>query len=433
MILPGETMTVGLLIIALCTLAFALVAKRLSSTIVTAPMLFIALGALLATTGLVQHEQAESALHLVAEIALIVLLFLDAAQINLQVLRKRHVWPVRMLVLGLPLAILLGTLAAWALLPTWPLVALALIAAILAPTDAALGQAVVTNAIVPARSRRALTVESGLNDGLALPIVLLFASLTAQVMKQDATNWLLFAAGQLILGPVVGVVAGLLGGRALLAVKQRGWTARAYEGAGALSLAGGTYLAATLVGGNGFIAAFVAGLSFGHVVQGQCPFVYEFTESEGQLLSWAAFLLLGLAVVPQAVSQMDGTMLAIILASLFVVRPLAVWLSLLGTDAAGITRLFFGWFGPRGLATALFALLVVEQIDRELGEWILMLAVNTVWISALLHGVSAAPGARWYAARIRAKGECAEIEHVEQSAKPLISRTSHAESADKVA
>ncbi|HPF28204.1 MAG TPA: cation:proton antiporter, partial [Steroidobacteraceae bacterium] len=211
------------------------------------------------------------------------------------------------------------------------------------------------------------------------------------------------------------------------------WTARAYEGAGALSLAGGTYLAATLVGGNGFIAAFVAGLTFGHVVQGQCPFVYEFTESEGQLLSWAAFLLLGLALVPQAVSHLDGTMLAIILASLFVVRPLAVWLSLLGTDASGITRLFFGWFGPRGLATALFALVVVEQIDRELGEWILMLAVNTVWISALLHGVSAAPGARWYAARIRAKGERAEIEHVEQSAKPLISRTSHAESADKVA
>ncbi|HRX88478.1 MAG TPA: cation:proton antiporter, partial [Steroidobacteraceae bacterium] len=192
-------MTVGLLVIALCTLAFALVAKRLSSTIVTAPMLFIALGVLLATTGLVQHEQAESALHLVAEIALIALLFLDAAQINLQVLRKRHVWPVRMLVLGLPLAILLGTLVAWALLPTWPLVALALVAAILAPTDAALGQAVVTNAVVPARARRALTVESGLNDGLALPIVLLFASLTAQVMEQDATNWLLFGASQLIL------------------------------------------------------------------------------------------------------------------------------------------------------------------------------------------------------------------------------------------
>ncbi|HPF28056.1 MAG TPA: cation:proton antiporter, partial [Steroidobacteraceae bacterium] len=213
-------MTVGLLVIALCTLAFALVAKRLSSTIVTAPMLFIALGVLLATTGLVQHEQAESALHLVAEIALIALLFLDAAQINLQVLRKRHVWPVRMLVLGLPLAILLGTLVAWALLPTWPLVALALVAAILAPTDAALGQAVVTNAVVPARARRALTVESGLNDGLALPIVLLFASLTAQVMEQDATNWLLFGASQLILGPVVGVVAGLVGGRALLAVKK---------------------------------------------------------------------------------------------------------------------------------------------------------------------------------------------------------------------
>lgn len=417
-------MTAGLLIVAFCTLAFALVAKRLSATIVTAPMLFIALGVILAITGIVHHDQAESALHLVAEIALIVLLFLDAAQIDLRVLRKRHVWPVRMLVLGLPLAILLGTLAAWAVFPTWPLVALALVAAILAPTDAALGQAVVTNPIVPARSRRALTVESGLNDGLALPIILLFASLTAQVMEQDTTNWLLFGASQLILGPLVGVAAGLLGGRALLVAKKRGWTARAYEGAGALSLAGGAYLAATLVDGNGFIAAFVAGLCFGHVIKGQCPFVYEFTESEGQLLSWAAFLLLGLTLVPQAVGQLDGAMLTVILVSLFIVRPLAIWLALLGTDASGTTRLFFGWFGPRGLATALFALLVVEQIDGKLGESILMLAVNAVWISALLHGVSAAPGARWYAARIREMGECAEIEHVDRSAKPLVTRPS---------
>ena len=421
-------MTVGLLAIAACTLAFALIAKRLSSTIITAPIVFIALGVLLAETGAVHHAQAESALHLVAEITLIVLLFFDAAQIDLRVLRERHVWPVRMLLIGLPLAIVIGTLVTWVFLPGWPLVAVALLAAVLSPTDAALGQAVVTNALVPARSRRALTVESGLNDGLALPIILLFASLTAHAMEQDTTNWLLFGAKQLVLGPAVGVAAGLLGGRLLLAVKARGWTADAYEGAGALSLAGGTYLAATALDGNGFIAAFVAGLCFGHVIKGRCPFVYEFTESEGQLLSWAAFLLLGLTLVPEAIRHLDASMLAIILLSLFVVRPLAIWLSLLGTDASGTTRLFFGWFGPRGLATALFSLLVVEQIDMELGDSILMLAINAVWISALLHGISAAPGARWYAARIKAKGDCAETEQIEKSAKPLKVHTGHAAS-----
>jgi NhaP-type Na+/H+ or K+/H+ antiporter len=139
------------------------------------------------------HAGAEASLHLVAEIALIVLLFLDAAQINLDALRKRHVWPGRMLVIGLPLSIAFGVLAAMVLLPGWSIFAVALLAAILAPTDAALGQAVVSNPLVPERARRALTVESGLNDGLALPVILLFASLAAHAAGQGDTNWLLLA------------------------------------------------------------------------------------------------------------------------------------------------------------------------------------------------------------------------------------------------
>ncbi|MDH3582550.1 MAG: hypothetical protein OEM91_18250 [Hyphomicrobiales bacterium] len=140
------------------------------------------------------------------------------------------------------------------------------------------------------------------------------------------------------------------------------------------------------------------------------------------MLSWGAFFLLGLTLIPEALHHLDGSMLAIILVSLFVVRPLAIWLSLIGTDAAPLTRLFFGWFGPRGLATALFALLVVEKISEELAEPVLALAANAVWISALLHGVSAMPAARWYAARVAAMGPCAEIEKIETSAKPLVTR-----------
>jgi NhaP-type Na+/H+ or K+/H+ antiporter len=172
------------------------------------------------------------------------------------------------------------------------------------------------------------------------------------------------------------------------------------------------------VGGNGFISAFVAGLAFGGVVKGACSFVYEFTESEGQLLTWAAFLLLGAALVPEAVAHLTWQMLALILLSLFVVRPLAIWVSLIGTDAAPITRLFFGWFGPRGLATALFALLVVEQISHEFGEQILHVAVNAVWISAVLHGLSAAPAAKWYGAKTAAMGDVAEMRDIEESTLP---------------
>ena len=383
-------------------------------------MVFLALGYLLSTTGYFSHQEMEKILHLVAEVALVLLLFLDAAQLNLTALRNRHVWPVRMLVIGLPLTIALGTLAAFPFLPGWPLAAVALVASILAPTDAALGQAVVTNPVVPERVRRALTVESGLNDGLALLAVLLFASLAAEAMDGEQTNWLIFGAKQLLLGPVVGIVAGLTGGKLLLLANERNLTSETFEGIAALALAGTAYLGATQIGGNGFIAAFVAGLCFGSVVKGACQFVYEFTESEGQLLTWSAFFLLGLVLVPDALHHLTLASLAIILVSLFVVRPLAIWLSLLGTDASPVTRLFFGWFGPRGLATALFALLILEQVTHDLAEPVLALAVNAVWISALLHGLSAAPAAKWYAAKVNAMGACPETDKIESSAKPLV-------------
>ena len=400
----------GLLLLALFTVAYSMVAKRLSSTIVTAPMLFIGFGVLMSETELVSIEGADAALHLVAEIALIVLLFLDAAQTDLVTLRKRHIWPLRMLTIGLPISLVLGTLVFFPLLAGWPIYAVALVAAILAPTDAALGQAVVTNPDIPERPRRALTVESGLNDGLALPAVLLFASIAAESMDRSNTDWLIFGAKQLLLGPLAGIIVGTLGGAILMKAKQHSTTSEPYEGVGAIALAGLSYLFATLIDGNGFIAAFVAGLAFGYVVKGRCKFVFEFTESEGQLLTWGAFFLLGLTLVPEAVQHLDLSSLVIIGLSLFVIRPLSIWLSLMGTDASAVTRLFFGWFGPRGLATALFALLVVPRIDDVLAEPILMLAINAVWISALLHGVTAAPGARWYARQIRKMGDCAEIE-----------------------
>jgi NhaP-type Na+/H+ or K+/H+ antiporter len=425
--MPAEGIGVQMLMASLFllfvfTLAYTMVARRLASTAVTAPMLFIGFGLLLSQTGWMPQGEAEEILHLLAEVALILVLFFDAAQTDLRALRRQHTWPVRMLLIGLPLAILLGTFGAWLVLPAWPIVALFLLASILAPTDAALGQAVVTNAIVPMRARRALTVESGLNDGIALLAVLLFASLTAEEMVQNGVDWLLFGLKQMTLGPLVGAAAGFSGGIILLQAKKYDLTSDIYEGLGALALAGTAYVGADLVGGNGFIAAFVAGLCFGSVVKASCKFVFEFTESEGQLLTLGAFFLLGLTLVPGAIASLSLEMLGLILMSLLVVRPLAIWVSLLGTDASTTTRLFFGWFGPRGLATALFALLVVGQSEHQYSELIMTIAINTVWISALLHGLSAAPGARWYAARIAARGVCPEVRPVDISAKPLVTR-----------
>ncbi len=404
----------------LCLLVagYALIAQRMTATILTAPMIFLCAGAVFVETGLIATDIGLTFLHPVAEVALVVLLFLDAAQTDLGALRHRNVWPRRMLLIGMPLAIVLGALAGSILFPPWSITVVTLAAAILAPTDAALGQAVVTNEAVPIRPRRALIVESGLNDGLALPIILLFAALVTASEAQDSTMWLVFGAKQILLGPLAGAVVGAVGGWALLKAKAAGSTSEPYEGAGALGLAGAAYLSAVLIGGNGFIAAFAAGLAFGSVVKGACIFVYEFTESEGQLLAWVAFFLLGAALVPDAIRHLTAPMLAFILLSLFVIRPAAIWLSLLGTDAQPVTRLFFGWFGPRGLATALFALVVMEELPHTLGQEIIHLATNAVWISALLHGISAAPGARIYANRIMKAGPVAELGDEPQPRRP---------------
>lgn len=375
-----------------------MLAKRLSTTVITAPMLFLGLGLGLSYFGVLDVEDSEAVLHRVAEIALIVLLFLDASQIRLKQLKIQNAWPTRMLLLGLPLAIIFGSLLGMLFFPEWPLALVALLAAIMAPTDAALGQAVISNKDVPLNERQTLTVESGLNDGFALPIILFFASLVAMTSgsKSDEIDWLLFGASQVFVGAGVGLVMGWTSGKIFVFGESRQLTSNIYEGIGVLALTGTSYLVADLLGGNGFISAFVSGLAFGHLVKGHCRFIYEFTESEGQMLIWASFLIIGLGLLPDAIEHLSWQVAAYILVSLFFVRPLAIYISLIGTTAKPFTRLFFGWFGPRGLATALFALLVSEEILNEYSHSILVIAINAVWISALLHGISAAPGARWY-------------------------------------
>ncbi len=391
-----------------------MVAKRIERWPITAPVIFIAAGTLLSTTGWFDGEASEHGLHLLAEATLVVLLFLDASQIDLGQLKREHVWPQRMLLIGLPLAILIGTAANALLLPEWPLIAAALAAALLAPTDAALGQSLIANGRIPERVRRGLTVESGLNDGLMLPIILLLASLLGEATANDTADWIQFGLSQVILGPVAGVLVGLIGGKLMLAAHDSGWTSEALEGVGTLSFAALSYLVATQLGGNGFLAAFVAGLCFGNILKGRCRFVFEFTESEGQLLMWGAFFMLGLVLVPEAITHLSLPLLAVIAVSLFVVRPLAIWLSLAGTDAAPLTRMFFGWFGPRGLATALFALLILPDIGGEWSELVLALAINAVWISAMLHGASAVFLGDAYSRMVDRKGDCPEKESMPQ-------------------
>ena len=388
----------ALILSALAVFVYALVARRLAGWIVTPPLVFLVFGFGLHRAGLLHVADARHVLHLLAEATLVIVLFSDAAAINLDALRMRHVWPLRMLLLGLPLTILLGGGAAYLLLPSWTIWEVALLAAILAPTDAALGQAVVTNPTVPERVRRALSVESGLNDGLALPAILFFGCIAVGgVHEHVQANWLIYALQQIGLGSLAGATIGWAGGRLMRGSYDRGWSTESFEGLGVLALAALSFFAAETIHGNGFIAAFVAGLAFGYVMRGRCRFVFEFMEAEGQALILLTFLLVGGSLLPGAISTIGLTGWILILISLFLVRPVATWVSLIATDATSLTRGFMGWFGPRGLATVLFALLVVADLgELARGEEILAIAVVAVGTSALLHGMTAAPGARWF-------------------------------------
>ena len=398
-------------------LLYSLVSGRLQGTILTAPLIFIVFGYTLGPGGfnLAAVDVGHSAIHVIAEFTLILVLFTDAARIDLNRVRKDHDLPVRMLLAGLPLTMVAGTLVATWVFPSFSIWEAALLAALLAPTDAALGQAVVAAKIVPVRIRQAINIESGLNDGIALPAVLLLAAMAS--IGHDATqasDWVRFGLLQVTLGPIAGIVIGYVGARLLDTAIERGFSSAAFQGIGILSLAVFTYVVAELVGGNGFIAAFIGGMVFGHSVRNPCTFLFEFMETEGQLLMLITFLIFGAALLPEAVDHLSPAVFLYAILSLTVIRMVPIGLSLLGTSLRPPSYLFLGWFGPRGLASILFVLLILEESDVPHRDALLSVTVVTVALSALLHGISAAPFARIYGQLASRMGECEEIKPVKE-------------------
>ena len=414
----------ALLTITLALIAYGLVSRRLDGSILTGPLLFSLFGLLVgpAFFGLVEMQISNEALQLLAEVTLILVLFSDAASIDLVQLRRDHNLPVRMLLVGMPLTIALGTVAAMLIFDGLDVWEAALLAAILAPTDAALGQAVVTNPRVPVRIRQALNVESGLNDGIVLPFVLIFAAIAASAGAMsadiDTGAWLLAAAKQVVLGPLAGIAIGYLGARLVAACYHSKWMSESAEGMIALGLAFGAYALAEVVHGNGFIAAFVAGLTFGNTLQKKCEYLYEFAESEGQILILLTFAAFGGVMLPQAIGSVTAGCLVFALLALTALRMLPVSVSLLGTGIRPATTGFLGWFGPRGLASILFVLLIIEQSELAHENLVFTVVTVTVALSVVLHGMTAGPAARWYGDQTASMGTCPENQPVD--AEPFV-------------
>jgi NhaP-type Na+/H+ or K+/H+ antiporter len=402
----------GIVIIAIAVLAYALVSERLKETIVTPPMAFAAFGLLISSFGIQGFELSHGPIHVLAEITLILILFSDAARIDLRLLFRDHDLPLRMLLIGMPLTILLGTLVAMALPLGLNWMEAALLAAVLAPTDAALGQSVVSNPNVPVRIRQTLNVESGLNDGLAVPFVFLFAALA--VGGDGGVHHVTFTLQQIILGPLIGAAVGWFAAKLMDRAARTGWLTETFEGPAVLATVGLAYASAELVHGNGFMSAFVAGLVFGYAVGRRCKFILDFAEAEGQTLALAAFLVFGVAMLPEIAGHVSWQMVLYAILSLTAIRMIPIALSLMGSGVGGVTMAFLGWFGPRGLATVLFSLIVLEKLKSPGAETILIIAILTVAISIVAHGVTAAPFARLYGRKVTSKGACAENEIVSE-------------------
>ena len=382
---------------------YSLVSERLGRTVITPPILFTCAGFLAFMFLPAIHDPSSKRdifLHL-AEIGLVLLLFTDASRTNLHVLKSIRSLPARLLSTGMLLTLLLGTLGALVVFRKLTVWEAGILGAILAPTDAGLGQIIVTSALVPMRVRQALNVEAGLNDGLSVPFLLFFLAWPHGDDAERGARLVRYIGEQLGLGTLIGAAVGLIGGWLLGVAHRRKWMAEPLQQLGVVAVALLCMLLSDPVGASMFIAAFVAGLAVQVGFRQAGKHSVEFTEQWGQLINLSVFFLFGL-VVARDWRLFEWSHLLYAVLSLTVIRMLPVAIALIGTRLSAATVLFMGWFGPRGLASIVLGLVYLEHRTNSPVESTIRLAVMaTVLLSILAHGLSAMPGIRLYAARVK--------------------------------
>ena len=390
-----------LIFFALLIFTFGLFSRIAERKSVTGPMFFMTVGILSSTLffDLIHVTPQMGPVQLVAELALALVLFIDASLIDTRVIRgSSSRVPARLLLIGLPLTMLLGTGLGVLMFDSVGLAAIVLMALILSPTDAALGQAVVKSDDVPSRIRQSISVESGLNDGIALPPILICLALLGAEAGDREGEWLGFVIRQVTLGPIVGLAVGWIGGRLIQVMSDRGWMEVTFQRLSALPLAILAFAFAESVEGNGFIAAFAAGLGLtvGATSEHIRHQIQEFGETEGTQLILVVFLIFGLAMVPLAAQYWGFREVMYAVASLTVLRMVPVAIALTGANLDWRSIAFIGWFGPRGIASVLYLLMAVAAIGVSGYEQITSVIVLTIAISVYAHGISAMPLSKLY-------------------------------------
>ncbi len=389
-------------ILAIVIAAVSLLRERLRSLPLTTPMLFVFAGMLLAPealgVGLFEEGLGEETIALVAELTLALLLFSDAARIDTSAACRSFALPTRLLAIGLPLSVALGTLLTASLLTDLSWAEAALVAAILAPTDAALGEAVVSNTAVPTKVRQALNVESGLNDGLVVPVIAVFSAVAAESKLESASELAGEALLEILIAVAIGVVVAYVFSKVVPVIEVREWTDA--EGFRIVALASGViaFAGSLALGGNGFVAAFVCGLVARRILGPMVTEHAELAEDVSQVGAAAVFLLFGATMVWPALGVATPLMILCAIGTLTIGRMIPVAIATMGTHLMSETVLFIGWFGPRGLASMLFGLLLLADGEVDRPDELFAIIALVVFISVILHGVTASPGARRYAA-----------------------------------
>jgi len=384
---------IALIAISLLVLVYGLFSGLSERSPISGPMIFVAVGVLLSPLGLnlIEVHLSADVIRTMAEVTLIIILFVDASLIEFTKLKAVLAGiPARLLIIGLPLTMLLGTLAALYFFPNQNIWILVMLALILSPTDAALGQAVVKSEHVPERLKESISVESSLNDGISLPPILLCIAVLASggsALSGDG-YWLTFMAKQLTIGPLMGAFVGYFGGKLIDCATNKGWMGHVFHELSAISMAILAFSLAEVFHGNGFISAFFAGLMLGTKIHLVRERIQEFGEAQGQLLSLIIFFLLGMSIYIFSPYWDLNTLFYSIL-SLTIIRMVPVLISLIGTNIDFYSKIFVAWFGPRGIASVLYMLIVIGELGLSGHENILSVIVLTVLISIFSHGLSA--------------------------------------------
>ena len=389
-------------ILAGFTFLYSLMATRLERTPISGALVFVVSGVLCGPTclGWISLDVDAEGISLLAELTLAVVLFTDSANTDLKVLRKFQAIPARLLLIGLPLTIALGFGVGVAIFHDLTWIELALLATMLAPTDAALGKAVVTNQAVPESVRESLNVESGLNDGICVPVLLLFLALaTGQAPRGESFDLAITLPLQAIgIGAVVGLALGIVGSKTLKNCYKRDWIGGSWLQFPVVALSLLCFGLAQWMGGSGFIASFVGGMTFGAIIKNRKHVVLEAAEGVGDAFALITWFTFGSLLLSRPPISFDLRIIAYAVASLTIVRMIPVFLCVAGMRLDTNTKLFLGWFGPRGLASIVFAVMILNA-NLPGGNTLVNVAAWTIVLSVLLHGLSANPLSRIYGAR----------------------------------